>query len=246
MPAADDALQQFEVRYAPVLANKPTADKGPSSTASTADDSSKPADPFAPPYQQDLFVAEETVKEDDSDSGEGFAVLVCPLLPCRTSSSSLGSRSPRPPAAQQVLRHAPTLPPRHQGVPQADDAAFAPRDVHRLVDPQAARLAREAPRLLQLWRRERRIVRPFPLTWLPLASLAYACLPFALAANRTSSASSPAPRPSLAVLTSPSPQLAVHPHLDWHGPFRLVHRRSQARQAPCVIVTPLCARLAPH
>ncbi|GAA5913945.1 hypothetical protein JCM8208_007007 [Rhodotorula glutinis] len=60
----------FEVRYAPALAKKPTADKAAASTAS------KPVDPFAPPYQQDLFVAEEIVKEDDDDSGEGFVVLL--------------------------------------------------------------------------------------------------------------------------------------------------------------------------
>ncbi|KPV78423.1 uncharacterized protein RHOBADRAFT_40970 [Rhodotorula graminis WP1] len=65
----------FEVRYAPALAKKPTANKDSGSTASTADDS-KPVDPFAPPYQQDLLVAEETVKEDDDDAGEGFVVLL--------------------------------------------------------------------------------------------------------------------------------------------------------------------------
>ncbi|GAA5877143.1 hypothetical protein JCM16303_006181 [Sporobolomyces ruberrimus] len=65
----DEATQiPFEVRYAPALAKKPTK--------SDAEKQEKPQDPFAPPYQQDLFVAEDTVKEDEDDRGEGFAVLL--------------------------------------------------------------------------------------------------------------------------------------------------------------------------
>ncbi|GAA5991750.1 hypothetical protein JCM5350_000595 [Sporobolomyces pararoseus] len=66
----DDEQTQipFEVRFAPALAKKPTKSDG--------DKQEKPADPFAPPYQPDLFVAEDTVKEDEDDRGEEFAVLL--------------------------------------------------------------------------------------------------------------------------------------------------------------------------
>ncbi|GAA6047310.1 hypothetical protein JCM3770_001880 [Rhodotorula araucariae] len=62
----------FEVRFAPALAKKPEAER--KDDLGTKDD--KPVDPFAPPYQQDLYVAEETVQEDDDDAGEGFVVLL--------------------------------------------------------------------------------------------------------------------------------------------------------------------------
>ncbi|GAA5899545.1 uncharacterized protein JCM6883_005256 [Sporobolomyces salmoneus] len=59
----------FEVRFAPALAKKPTKSDGEKAQE-------KPKDPFAPPYQPDLFVAEDTVKEDEDDRGEEFAVLL--------------------------------------------------------------------------------------------------------------------------------------------------------------------------
>ncbi|GAA6059060.1 hypothetical protein JCM10212_002031 [Sporobolomyces blumeae] len=59
----------FEVRFAPALAKKPTKDDGERKDEN-------PVDPFAPPYQQDLFVAEDTVKEDEDDNGDAFAVLL--------------------------------------------------------------------------------------------------------------------------------------------------------------------------
>ncbi|GAA6012630.1 hypothetical protein JCM11491_005460 [Sporobolomyces phaffii] len=58
----------FEVRYAPALAHKPNKADG--------DAGDKPRDPFAPPYQPDLFVAEDVVKEDEHDQGESFVVLL--------------------------------------------------------------------------------------------------------------------------------------------------------------------------
>ncbi|GAA5869674.1 hypothetical protein JCM1840_000554 [Sporobolomyces johnsonii] len=60
----------FEVRYVPALAKKPTR----SDTEEKKEN--KPIDPFEPPYQQDLFVAEDTVKEDGDEEGESFAVLL--------------------------------------------------------------------------------------------------------------------------------------------------------------------------
>lgn len=56
------------MRLAPALAKKPTKQDGKKEE--------KPKDPFAPPYQQDLFVAEDTVQEEGDDQGETFAVLV--------------------------------------------------------------------------------------------------------------------------------------------------------------------------
>ena len=70
---ADDYIEQFEVRFAPALAKKPTKQDGEK-------EEEKPTDPFAPPYQQDLFVAEDTVKEEGDDQGETFAVLVSSTL----------------------------------------------------------------------------------------------------------------------------------------------------------------------
>ncbi|GJN91661.1 hypothetical protein Rhopal_004684-T1 [Rhodotorula paludigena] len=61
----------FEVRFAPALAKKPQRKEGDQDKKQDA-----PPDPFAPPYQSGLFVAEDTVKEDEHDSGEGFAVLL--------------------------------------------------------------------------------------------------------------------------------------------------------------------------
>ncbi|GAA5844616.1 hypothetical protein JCM3766R1_002683 [Sporobolomyces carnicolor] len=66
----DDEQTQipFEVRFAPALAQKPTK--------SDSEKQAKPQDPFAPPYQPDLFVAEDVVKEDQDDEGESFVVLL--------------------------------------------------------------------------------------------------------------------------------------------------------------------------
>ncbi|CDR39191.1 hypothetical protein NBRC10512_007975 [Rhodotorula toruloides] len=63
----------FEVRFAPALAKKPT-DQGKGEQKGERRDA--PPDPFAPPYQQDLYVAEDVVKEDEHDAGEGFVVLL--------------------------------------------------------------------------------------------------------------------------------------------------------------------------
>ncbi|GAA5921871.1 hypothetical protein JCM1841_000953 [Sporobolomyces salmonicolor] len=60
----------FEVRFVPALAKKPTR------SDAEAKKESKPIDPFEPPYQQDLFVAEDTVKEDGDEHGESFVVLL--------------------------------------------------------------------------------------------------------------------------------------------------------------------------
>ncbi|GAA6001801.1 hypothetical protein JCM10207_002327 [Rhodosporidiobolus poonsookiae] len=62
----------FEVRFAPALAKKPER-KEDEPEAKKED---KPADVFAPPYQPDLFVAEDVVQEDAQDAGEGFAILL--------------------------------------------------------------------------------------------------------------------------------------------------------------------------
>ncbi|GAA5923118.1 uncharacterized protein JCM15063_003539 [Sporobolomyces koalae] len=66
----DDESTQipFEVRFAPALAKKPTKENQSEAVA--------PTDPFAPPYQDDLFVAEDTLREDDNNAGEAFAVLL--------------------------------------------------------------------------------------------------------------------------------------------------------------------------
>ncbi|BGP36766.1 bifunctional AP-4-A phosphorylase/ADP sulfurylase [Rhodotorula kratochvilovae] len=66
----------FEVRFAPALAKKPEAERKDEAGAKEQPKDDKAVDPFAPPYQQDLFVAEETVQEDDDDAGEGFVVLL--------------------------------------------------------------------------------------------------------------------------------------------------------------------------
>ncbi|GAA5857249.1 hypothetical protein JCM8547_009397 [Rhodosporidiobolus lusitaniae] len=63
----------FEVRFAPALAKKPTKDDG---EKKKDDASSPPPDPFAPPYIPDLYVAEDTVKEDEEDAGDQFVVLL--------------------------------------------------------------------------------------------------------------------------------------------------------------------------
>ncbi|KAI5474523.1 hypothetical protein MNV49_003079, partial [Pseudohyphozyma bogoriensis] len=61
----------FEIRFAPALAKKPSAEVAPS-PASAA----KKPDPFAPPYNEDLYVAEDVFKEADDDEGEAFVVLL--------------------------------------------------------------------------------------------------------------------------------------------------------------------------
>lgn len=70
---ADVCVSQFEVRFCPALAKKPTSDEA-KDEADT--DKPKPVDVFAPPYQPLLYVAEDTIKEDDDDEGEQFVVLV--------------------------------------------------------------------------------------------------------------------------------------------------------------------------
>jgi ATP adenylyltransferase len=68
---ADNALPlQFEIRLAPALAKKPTKNDA------SEKKSEKPADPFAPPYIPDLYVAEDNVKEEEGDAGDDFIVLV--------------------------------------------------------------------------------------------------------------------------------------------------------------------------
>lgn len=57
----------------PGLAKKPQGDDKQDRKEDAA-----PSDPFAPPYVEELFVAEDTVKEDEQDAGEGFVVLVRP------------------------------------------------------------------------------------------------------------------------------------------------------------------------
>ena len=59
-----DIRPQFQIRYAPALAKKPTKAEGGKQAAK------KPADPFAPPYIPNLFVAEadSTQLEDGEPS----------------------------------------------------------------------------------------------------------------------------------------------------------------------------------
>ncbi|GAA5870189.1 hypothetical protein JCM3774_002616 [Rhodotorula dairenensis] len=61
----------FEVRLVPGLAKKPQGDDKKDRKEDAA-----PSDPFAPPYIEELFVAEEIVKEDEDDAGESFVVLL--------------------------------------------------------------------------------------------------------------------------------------------------------------------------
>ncbi|GAA5832239.1 hypothetical protein JCM11251_004289 [Rhodosporidiobolus azoricus] len=63
----------FEVRFAPALAKKPVKEPKESEEGKGQ---KKDLDPFAPPYQPDLFVVEDTVKEDAQDGGEAFVVLL--------------------------------------------------------------------------------------------------------------------------------------------------------------------------
>jgi ATP adenylyltransferase len=71
--------EQFEVRLVPGLAKKPQGE-GHSADSDRKKEDAAPSDPFAPPYIEELFVTEETVKEDEDDAGETFVVLVR-LLP---------------------------------------------------------------------------------------------------------------------------------------------------------------------
>ncbi|GAA6032769.1 hypothetical protein JCM8097_000782 [Rhodosporidiobolus ruineniae] len=64
----------FEVRFAPALANKP--ERKEEQPEASKDEAKEHFDPFAPPYQQDLFVVGDTVKEDAQDSGEELVVLL--------------------------------------------------------------------------------------------------------------------------------------------------------------------------
>lgn len=57
---------KFEIRFAPQLGKKPTKDNVKAET--------KPADPFAPPYKPDLYIAEDSVQ--DGDEEEQFVLLV--------------------------------------------------------------------------------------------------------------------------------------------------------------------------
>lgn len=66
------------MRYCPGLAKKPT--KAPSEKASDDKADDKPKDPFAPPYVPSLYVAEDTIKEDEDDTGDSFVVLVSRAL----------------------------------------------------------------------------------------------------------------------------------------------------------------------
>lgn len=130
---------QFEIRFAPALAKKPTADKGNQPKDTT--------DPFAPPYIPELFVTEDRVKEIEADAGEEYAVLV------RRGGTIDGGRQDADQlfnAAQQVLRDAATLPSCHEGVRPAGEPAHpepAPRGV---LDPAAARRPGKVPRIFQL------------------------------------------------------------------------------------------------
>ena len=138
---------QFELRYCPGLAKKPT------STPKDDSETDKPRDVFAPPYQSLLYVAEDTVKEDADDEGEQFVVLVS-----EPSRSDLdGCQRPHPgllrnratdldpdTAAEQVLRDAETLPARHQGVCAPDEPAHPAPTHGDLCHPQAALGPREA------------------------------------------------------------------------------------------------------
>lgn len=72
---ADLLSEQFEVRLVPGLAKKPQGE-GHSADSDRKKEHAAPSDPFAPPYIEELFVAEETVKEDEHDAGESFVVLV--------------------------------------------------------------------------------------------------------------------------------------------------------------------------
>ncbi|KAK4705744.1 sulfate adenylyltransferase (ADP) / ATP adenylyltransferase, partial [Phenoliferia sp. Uapishka_3] len=58
----------LEIRFAPALAKKPTGDK-PDTPKDTSD-------PFAPPYTPELFLAEDVVKESETDVGEEYVVLL--------------------------------------------------------------------------------------------------------------------------------------------------------------------------
>lgn len=123
---------QFEIRCALALAKKPSEkDSAPA----------QKKDPFAPPYEAELLVAEDTVKEDEQDGGESFVVLVSSLA-CWVTQERAGAacccfiseavalwklwpcplqrKSVEEPkansllsAAQQVLRYPPSLPPCH-------------------------------------------------------------------------------------------------------------------------------------
>ncbi|KWU45446.1 ATP adenylyltransferase [Rhodotorula sp. JG-1b] len=66
---------EFEVRLVPGLAKKPQGE-GHSADSDRKKEDAAPSDPFAPPYIEELFVAEETVKEDENDAGETFVVLL--------------------------------------------------------------------------------------------------------------------------------------------------------------------------
>jgi hypothetical protein len=130
------------VRYAPALAKKPTKSDG--------EKQDKPQDPFAPPYQPDLFVAEDTVKEDEDDQGEVFAVLVSravslavPLLPKSRSFRCVS-------LVEQILRNTSSLLARYEGVREANNTFIPRRGVRSLLDSEAARNEREASRFLQL------------------------------------------------------------------------------------------------
>lgn len=103
------------MRFAPALAQKPTK--------SDSEKQAKPQDPFAPPYQPDLFVAEDVVKEDQDDQGECFVVLVRERsLGSIVSEAHVGSDID---PVEQVLRDASALPPRDERIRQANDSVIA-------------------------------------------------------------------------------------------------------------------------
>ncbi|GAA5980215.1 hypothetical protein JCM10908_001577 [Rhodotorula pacifica] len=66
----------FEVRLVPGLGKKPQGEGHPKADKDDGKKDEPRADPFAPPYIEELFVTEETVKEDEDDSGEAFVVLL--------------------------------------------------------------------------------------------------------------------------------------------------------------------------
>ncbi|TKA54614.1 hypothetical protein B0A53_03021 [Rhodotorula sp. CCFEE 5036] len=75
IPASPSGAWQFEVRLVPGLAKKPQGE-GHSADSDRKKEDAAPSDPFAPPYIEELFVTEETVKEDEDDAGETFVVLL--------------------------------------------------------------------------------------------------------------------------------------------------------------------------
>lgn len=66
---------QYEIRLCPALQNKPALP-----TPNFTPSEKKAFDPFAPPYNQNLFVGELR----DEDNAEDYVVLVCRLCALST------------------------------------------------------------------------------------------------------------------------------------------------------------------